>query len=105
MSLTDREELETPLYCEGEQQCRDLWERATYYISTNAGYKMQLSNDTLIETYNSIDTRLAWKVVKKPLGKGRYQIITSAWCNNVFGCTPDSYEAILDAKRYMKEVL
>jgi len=107
MSLADQTELDIPLYCEGEQQCKDLWERATYYVSTNSRYKIQNVNDTLIETYSPTqsDTHLAWKIIKKPLGGGKYHIQTVAWCNNVFGCYPDSYEAMLNAKRYMKEGL
>jgi hypothetical protein len=73
MSLADQTELDTPLYCEVEQQCKDLWERATYYVSTNSGYKIQNVNDTLIETYSptQADTKLAWKIIKKPLGEGK----------------------------------
>ena len=107
MSAADTAELNAPLYCNNETECKNVWERATYYVSTNSGYKIQNINDNLIETYNSVspDTKLAWRVLKKPLGDGKYQIVTSAWCGNAFGCTPDPYEAILDAKRYMKEGL
>lgn len=105
MSVSETEELNEPLYCEGEGQCNSVWERATYYVSTKSGYKIQNINDSLIETYNSNDTSLAWKIVKKPLGEGRYQILTSAWCGNPFGCYPDALEATLDAKRYMKDGL
>jgi len=107
MSAADTAELNAPLYCNNETQCKNVWERATYYVSTNSGYKIQNINNNLIETYNSPspDTKLAWRILKKPLGNGRYQIVTSAWCGNVFGCYPDNYEAILAAKRYMKEGL
>ena len=105
MSVAETEELNEPLYCESESQCTSVWERATYYVTTNSGYKIQHINDSLIETYNSNDTSLAWKIVKKPLGDGKYQILTSAWCGNAFGCYPDALEAMLAAKRYMKEGL
>lgn len=104
MSADDQLELNAPLYCEGEKQCKDAWERAMYYVTTNSGYKIQTANDMLIQTYNPTptDTKLAWQITKKPLGNSKYQIMTSAWCNNVFGCYPDAYEAILAAKRYIK---
>ena len=105
MSAADTAELNAPLYCNNETECKNVWERATYYVSTNSGYKIQNINDNLIETYNSVDTSLAWKIVKKPLGNGKYQVLTQAWCNNVFGCYPDPLVAMLDAKRYMKEGL
>ena len=107
MSPDDRLELNAPLYCEGEMQCKDVWERAMYYVTSNSGYKIQNANDMLIQTYNptQIDTKLAWQITKKPLGNGKYQILTSAWCNNVSGCYPDAYEATLAAKRYMKIAL
>ena len=105
LSPTDRAELDVPLYCEGESECNSMWERAMFFVSSNAGYKMQIANDILIETYNptQYNTKLAMRVTKEPLGNGNYHIVTTAWCNNVFGCTPDAYVMILKAKRYMKQ--
>ena len=104
MSADLQKEFDTPLYCEGEEQCGLIWERATYFVSTNAGFKIQIHNDTLIETYNPSENspRLAFSISREPLGNGRYRIWTKAWCANIFGCNPNHYEAIARAKRYMR---
>ena len=70
LSPTDRAELEDPLYCEGESECNSMWERAMFFVSSNAGYKMQIANDILIETYNptQYNTKLAMRVIKELLG-------------------------------------
>lgn len=97
-------ELNEPLYCNSEAECKTIWERATYFVSANAGFKLQIQNDTVIETYNPTDAspRLAFSITKEPLDGGRYQIRTKAWCANIFGCQPNQYEAIAKAKRYMR---
>jgi len=104
LSPAEITEVDMPLYCEGEAQCKDMWERAIYFVSTKSSYKIQNINDNLIETYNPgpYETNLAWRINKKPMGNGRYQILTAAYCANVFGCTPHYLDAILEAKRYIK---
>lgn len=97
-------ELDTPLYCDDEKSCKTLWERATYFVNSNAGFKLQIQNDTVIETYNPVQNspKLAFSISKEPLGNGKYQIWTKAWCANIFGCQPNQYEATAKAKRYMR---
>lgn len=97
-------ELNAPLYCNDDAECKVIWERATYFVTENAGFKLQIHNDTVIETYNPTDAspRLAFNITREPLGNGRYQIRTKAWCANMFGCQPNQYEAIARAKRYMR---
>ena len=93
-----------PLFCEGESECKLMWERATFFVTSNAAYKMQIHNDTVIQTYNPSENSpgLAFSVTKEPLGEGRYQIWTKAWCANVFGCHPNHIEAIARAKKYIR---
>ncbi|MCK7546155.1 hypothetical protein MLC59_18515 [Marinobacter bryozoorum] len=97
-------ELDKPLYCEGEADCKAVWERATFFVNNNAGFKLQIHNDTIIQTFNPTQNspRLAFSISKEPLGDGRYQIWTKAWCANMFGCQPNQYEAIAKAKKYMR---
>lgn len=96
--------LDSPLFCENEFECKIMWERAVYFVNRNAGFKIQLLKDSIIETYNppSTSTRLAFSITKEPLGNGRYQIWTKAWCSNIFGCIPNNYEAMARAKRYIR---
>ena len=105
LSPSLQEAYDSPLLCESEDECKLMWERATFFVSKNAGFKMQIHNDNLIETYNPTDgsTALAFSISKEPLGGGRYRIWTKAWCANMFGCTPNQHEATARAKRYIRD--
>lgn len=97
-------EYESPLYCGNDAECKVMWERATYFVTANAGFKIQIHNDTVIETYNPTEysPSLAFSISREPLGDGRYQIWTKAWCANMFGCQPHHAEGIARAKRYIR---
>ncbi len=97
-------EADTALFCEGEEQCKEMWERATFWVKSHSGFKLQILNDSVIETYNSTggSVRLAFSVTREPLGGGRYQIWTNARCDNIFGCETPPIEAIARAKYYMR---
>ena len=104
LSAELQRELDTPLYCDNEGECKIMWERATFFVNANAGFKLQIHNDTVIQTYNPTDhsVSLAFSISREPKGDGRYQIWTKAWCANMFGCQPNQYEAIAKAKRYIR---
>lgn len=97
-------ELDAPLYCTGEQECKALWERAAFFVNTNAGYKIQILSDTTIQTYNpaKYSPKLAFTITKEPLEEGKYRIWTTVWCANAFGCNPDRAVTAALAKRYMR---
>lgn len=97
-------ELDSPLICSSPQECKEMWERATYFVSTAAGFKLQIANDSIIETFNPSPNspHLAMRVVREPLGGGRYRIAVSAWCDNIFGCQPNQKVAIAAGKRYIR---
>lgn len=94
----------TALYCEGDAECKKMWERATYFVNANAGFKLQILNDNVIETYNPPhgNTNMAFSISKEPMGDGKYRIWTKVWCGNMFGCSQPINETIARAKRYMK---
>ncbi len=97
-------EFDTPLYCDNDQLCKTMWDRATYFVNNNAGFKIQIHNDTIIETYNpsNASPKLAFSINKEPLGNNKYRIWVKAWCANIFRCQPNQHEAIARAKRYMR---
>ena len=68
----------------------------------NAGYKIQTATSVLIETFNTTDSdvRLAAQITKEPQGGGKYRFIAKVWCvDNIFGCSPDRLDALLDFNR------
>lgn len=89
--------------CVGEQDCKDKWSAAQIWVSRNCGMKIQIANDTIINTYNSSrnSTRLAANVTKEPMGNDKYRIIIRTGCNNIFGCSPDAVEAAIEFNNYV----
>ncbi|MES1241775.1 MAG: SHOCT domain-containing protein [Acidobacteriota bacterium] len=99
--LTKAEFEETIPVCEGEADCKAKWEAAQLWIVHNSAFKLQTATDVLLETFSPgrSDARLAARVTKEPLGGGRYRLLVSLWCNNIFGCVPDGWQAALAFNR------
>ena len=97
-------QLAKPLACKGEAQCKVMWDRAVYFVNTNAAFKIQTVNDNMIETYNPsrYSPKLAFRIIKQPLGDGAYRIRVKAWCDNLFGCSPNELNATVKAKNYIR---
>jgi hypothetical protein len=92
--------------CNDDQDCKDKWSAAQIWVSRNCGMKIQIVTDTLIETYNSPrnSIKLAARVIKEPIGSGKYRIIIAIGCNNIFGCERNSWDAALDFNRYVGSI-
>jgi len=70
-----------PLICCGLQMCKKAFTLAQIYISENAGMKIQLATDSIIETYGSTDA-VVMKATKIP-GEGDTEAITlRVFCPN-----------------------
>lgn len=94
-----RVELErTVPVCDGEADCKAKWEAAQLWIVRNAGWKLQLTTDVLLQTYNAVggSPKIAVQAVKEPIGGGKYRILVTVSCDNIFGCVPNQWDAALD---------
>lgn len=94
-----------PICTEGVD-CDIKWDAAQLWIVKNAGYKLQIATNVLLETYNPgyAKTELAVRVTKEPLGGGTYKLVVATWCDNLFGCNPDRLDAALDFNRTISAV-
>lgn len=92
-----------PLVCKGEEQCNLYWERVSFYINKYSAYKVQTSNENLIETYSPTGstTNLGYNISREPLGNGEYRLWIKIWCDNMFGCYPDAREEVASVKIYV----
>lgn len=43
----------SPIKATSKEQCDLMWQRTQYFITRNAGMKLQIVTDTAIETYNA----------------------------------------------------
>ena len=91
-----------PLGCVDRTQCDLYWQRAKVWISSNSYYRVQLSSDSVIETYGPYAGRmeLAYRILKIPDGAGGARITVTAECGNVFRCNPTVMDAIAAFKRF-----
>ena len=91
-----------PLGCVDRAQCELYWQRAKVWISSNSYYRVQLSSDSVIETYGPYAGRmeLAYRILKVPDGAGGARIMVAAECGNVFRCNPTVTDAIVAFKRF-----
>ena len=97
-------EAEAPLTCSNDKDCSLYWQRAQFWVANNSAWKIQSATDTLISTYNPTPNSpmTAYQVSKLPKGDGTARIFIKPYCDNVFGCQPKPYEAVVSFKRFVK---
>ena len=94
-----------PVECKGAQQCGAMWQRAQVWVVNNAGYKIQIANDAVIQTFNPIQpsVALAFTVTKEPKGNDVFEINSRAGCANQFVCRPLPNRARAALHRYLRQ--
>jgi hypothetical protein len=87
--------------CTSDKDCAAKWEMAQLWVVKNAAFKLQTVTNVLLETYNptphSVD--FAARVLKEPLGNGKYKLVARVWCDNIYGCNRDAWDMLLDFNR------
>lgn len=97
--------MEAPI-CDSSNSCTLMWQRAQLWLVNNSTWRLQMANDTLLQTFGPGDsTDVAYTVTRTPLGGDRYQIAMRAGCGNIFGCVPKSgAERIMEFNTYLTAV-
>jgi hypothetical protein len=77
--------------CSGKAECTAEWAEARTFVLSHAAYKIQTYSRDFLQTFNPSEDspQLAASVNKQPMPGGRYKIVGSFWCDNIFGCIPD----------------
>lgn len=88
---------ETVPTCMTDKECEVKWSAARQWILANSGYKLQHVQPDFMETYNAVNgsVYLAVRVVKEIRQEGGNRIVATVWCDNIFGCAPNQYDALL----------
>ncbi len=93
---------ETLPLCYSDIDCEAKWAAARRWVQENAGYKIQIYSDDLIETYNSTNSALSASVTKNLIANNIYSIHLKVWCGeDLFGCRPTLESAILHFNDYI----
>lgn len=76
-----------PVTCENKEQCDTMWAKAQIFVAQNAGYKIQVATDFIIETYSTsqLSNGFSIRVIKTPLGDGKFQLILTTSCGEYPG--------------------
>ncbi|EPZ6777013.1 hypothetical protein ACXPFP_005012, partial [Escherichia coli] len=84
--------------------CDFYWKRAQFWLANNSSWKIQTATDTLISTYNPSPNSpfLAYQVSKMPNEDGSSRIFIKPFCDNMFGCQPNPYQAVVSFKNFVK---
>lgn len=92
--------------CTGDQDCKAKMDAAQAWVASNCAMKIQIATDTVIETYNppNYSTDIACKVIKSPLGDGKYNIVVRVWCDNLLGCYPQPVQAVNAFNTYIDSI-
>lgn len=93
--------------CHSDQECKLKWAAARNWILANSPMKLQHITDDYLETYNPpMNTpQIAVRVQKQPLDDGSgYTFPVTVWCDNMFGCVPNQWDAALNYNRTVNAV-
>ncbi len=75
--------------CKDKADCDSKWSKAQVWLVNNSGWKIQIANDVVLQTYGPGDsTRAAFTLTKSTNADGSGSINASAACGNIFGCVP-----------------
>ena len=77
-----------------QKPCKDEWERAQLWIAKHSKWKIQVSTEVIVQTYNPTahDPSYGFSLTKEPAGGGSYVIRMELACGNIFGCDPGSLD-------------
>ncbi len=73
--------------CKGAT-CKDNWTKTQLWIHRHSNMKIQIANDSMIQTYGSIDYANTFTATKEPLGNNSYKIKMEVGGGNPY----DSYD-------------
>lgn len=92
--------------CHSDRECELKWSAARRWVLHHADSKIQHITNDFIETYNPAPNspHLAVRVVKEPMTEGGYRFTVTTWCDNLFGCQPNSWDAAIDFNKYVGAV-
>lgn len=100
-----QQEALAPLLCSSKPQCDLYWQRAQAWLVVNGAFRIQLANDTVIQTYGPLPNggALAYRVTKLPTTLESARIVINGNCDNMLGCNPNLMEAAVSFKRFVTQ--
>lgn len=103
LSDLERAEALGPLVCQTKGQCDLYMQRAMAWIAQNSTWRIQIANDTLVQTFGpgNHEVTLAYRVIREGRPDGSAELRVIAACDNLFGCQPRPVVGMLLLKRYI----
>lgn len=87
--------------CKSERECELKWFAARRWVLNNSAYKIKTITADFLETYSATggSSLISVRVSKEPVASGGYRIVVGVWCDNMFGCNPDAWDAAIAFNR------
>lgn len=94
-----------PLVCKGAEQCGLYWRRAQFWVANFTGYKVQVSNESTVSTFNPPNYSRSWgaHVTREPLAADSDRIWIRVTCGPLPLCTESESLVTAHFKRYVTE--
>jgi hypothetical protein len=93
-----------PLVCQSADECALWWQRAEDWVLRHGSYKVFAVTDSLIETTGPEggSSKLAYEITKTANADGSATIGFAAYCDSMFGCRPNPWEAGAKFKQFVR---
>jgi len=102
-SDADMADSKVPLHCKDKEQCDRWWRTAQVWAVKNAGYKVQIATDAILQTYNPTSERGGWafQITRQPRLEGGevFEIDASCGRGRYAICIPVYESVVADFKR------
>lgn len=87
--------------CSTEKQCTLMWAAARKWVLTNSTRTMKIVTDDYIQTEGPTpgSPEISVRVSKEPRPQGGYRFVVGVYCDNMFGCKPDSWDSAIAFNR------
>lgn len=101
LSPSQLDELSRPVTCSGAERCGKLWRRVQIWVAENAGYKIQVATDAVIETYSAPAYATSWamRATRVPREGDLEEVKIEFSCGQVPLCSPPRDRMELRFKR------
>ena len=103
-TAADLADAKTPVRCGSREQCERWWRTAQVWVVKNAGYRVQIATDAIVQTAGPDSGSSSWffLATRAPHGDGGEAIEIEARCGSGASCAPAYETAIADFKRAVR---
>jgi hypothetical protein len=103
-TAADVADAKLPVRCGSRDQCDRWWRTAQVWVVKNAGYRVQIATDAIVQTAGPDSGSSSWffLATRAPHADGGEAIELEARCGSAATCSPAYETAVADFKRAVR---